>query len=377
MPVASSPSDFTAINVDYSEGRGYYTNINAVSDLLQIPSFTSLSNPTWIQVGQIIKRMEGFIDDKIGRSFRPIIHHSEYKDFEFTRHPAQAHYGGYVGFVQLTQMKVRKIISLRVWEGASYRELASAQASIDLDSSAYNKIRKITLTLPNNTASWDLFYHGEVGKTASGTFNSKFGSKTTARDIISLINEEFPAQTSQFTGATAEKVLLSGTDSIATTDYNISDFFYAYTDDKDSTKIHISSLLQGDDGSDCTITVTDQVGEDSSTIAIDFTDKEDMRRLGDFWTIGNDGRIFFMKRYPYHQKNSVIVSYVAGNARVPATVHEATTKLVAAEILRHDDQTILIAETGGNITTKEKYEILRKEAMEIISSKKDLVYMLD
>ena len=222
-----------------------------------------------------------------------------------------------------------------------------------------------------------MFYHGEVGKTASGTFNSKFGSKTTARDIISLINEEFPAQTSQFTGATAEKVLLSGTDSIATTDYNISDFFYAYTDDKDSTKIHISSLLQGDDGSDCTITVTDQVGEDSSTIAIDFTDKEDMRRLGDFWTIGNDGRIFFMKRYPYHQKNSVIVSYVAGNARVPATVHEATTKLVAAEILRHDDQTILIAETGGNITTKEKYEILRKEAMEIISSKKDLVYMLD
>ena len=50
---------------------------------------------------------------------------------------------------------------------------------------------------------------------------------------------------------------------------------------------------------------------------------------------------------------------------------------MAAEILRHDDQTILIAETGGNITTKEKYDILRKEALETLDGKKDLVYMLD
>ena len=372
MPVASSPSDFTGINVDYSEGRGYYTNINAVSDLLQIPSFTDGTNPSWVQVGQIIKRMEGFIDDKIGRSFRPIIWHSEYKDFEFTRHPAQAHYGGYVGFVQLSQMKVRKIISLRVWEGNNYRELASAQASIDLDSSAYNNIRKFTLTLPNNVASWDLFYVGEAGKAANTTFNNNLGSKTTAKEIISLINEEFPAKTAQFTGATSEKALISSSGN-----YSISDFFYAYTDDNDGTKIHISSLLEGDDGSDCTLTVTDQADEVSNTVVGGFTDKEDMRRLGDYWTIGDDGRIFFMKRYPYHQKNSVIVNFIAGSLRVPAGIHEATTKLVAAEILRHDDQTILIAETGGNITTKEKYEILRKEAMEIISSKKDLVYMLD
>jgi len=51
--------------------------------------------------------------------------------------------------------------------------------------------------------------------------------------------------------------------------------------------------------------------------------------------------------------------------------------LAAAEILRHDDQTILIAETGGNISTKEKYDILRKEAMEILDGKKDLLYLID
>lgn len=93
--------------------------------------------------------------------------------------------------------------------------------------------------------------------------------------------------------------------------------------------------------------------------------------------MSDDGRIFFLKKYPYHNKNSIIVSYVAGDGRVPSTVHEATTKLVAAEILRHDDQTIMIAETGANISAKEKYDLLRAEGLALIDGKKDLVYMLD
>ena len=50
---------------------------------------------------------------------------------------------------------------------------------------------------------------------------------------------------------------------------------------------------------------------------------------------------------------------------------------MAAEILRSDDQSVLIAETGGNITTKEKYDILRKEGMDILKGKGDIVYFLD
>ena len=42
-----------------------------------------------------------------------------------------------------------------------------------------------------------------------------------------------------------------------------------------------------------------------------------------------------------------------------------------------DDQSVLIAETGGNITAKEKYDILRKEGMEILKGKGDIVYFLD
>ena len=136
-------------------------------------------------------------------------------------------------------------------------------------------------------------------------------------------------------------------------------------------------MLTGEDGSDCILTTADKAGQDSTTSIVDFTDKQDMRRLGDFWAIADEGRIFFLKGYPYHTRNSVIVSYIAGDGRVPAPIHEAATKLAAAEILRHDDQTILIAETGANISTKEKYDILRAEAMEILKGRSDLVYFID
>ena len=137
MPTVFSPSDYTSINPDYSAGRGFYTDISAISDLLQIPAFTALTNPTNAQVGAIIKRVEGMIDDKVKRSYRPIRHETEFHNFHFGRHPADSYYGGYVGFVQLQHMKVRKIVSLQVWQGNSYKELASAQSSIILSEDNY------------------------------------------------------------------------------------------------------------------------------------------------------------------------------------------------------------------------------------------------
>ena len=55
MPIASSPSDYTAINVDYSAGNGFYTDKGAVSDMLQVPAFSSSTFPSQAQVGSIIK----------------------------------------------------------------------------------------------------------------------------------------------------------------------------------------------------------------------------------------------------------------------------------------------------------------------------------
>ena len=373
MPVASSPSDYTSINVDYSTGNGYYTDKGSISDLLQVPAFSSSTYPTQAQVGAIIKDIEGMVDEKVKRSFRPIIYKNEFHNFEFIRHPMQSYYGGYVGFIQLDTLKVKKIISLQVWQGNSYQELASAQASIALDASDYNDLRSITLQLPNSGSSWILYYTGEGSTSANNTFNNSLGSKTTAQEICHLINEEYPSNTSAFTGAITNKFK----NSEASSSIAISDFFYASVDPDDGNKVNISSLLAGEDGSNCTIAIADKAGQTSNTTITAFTDMQDMKRLGSFWSIGDEGRIFFLRDYPYHTQNSIIVTYIAGDGRVPSTIHKATTMLAAAELLRHDDQTILIAETGGNISTKEKYDILVKEANDILIGRGDLVFLID
>ena len=433
MGTTISPSDFTEINPDYSQGRGFYTNATEVANLLQVPAFSASTYPTLAQVGSIIKRVEGIIDDKVKRSYRPIITKDEYHNFEFSHLPHKAYYGGHVGFVQLAKMKVRKIVSLLLWQGSQYIEIASAQAKITLLDN-FRDLNSIILQLPNSGVSFEMIAENDLTNLANDEFNNTFGIKTTNEEIISLVNESFPSM-SQFTGATAPKSLTSS-------NLSISDFFYAAKAKSNGKQILFSSLLSGDDGADCVLkatikqscttvnTSTALTVADSSKLAVGmtvsgtgitgtitiasitdatnvvlsgaasgsgtntltftttseiptvctlvaFTDKEDLRRLGDFWTINEEGRIFFLKDYPYHRNNSVIVSYIAGDNRVPSAIHEATTKLTASEIIRHDDQSILITESGGNISTKEKYDILRKEAMDILKGKGDLVYFLD
>ena len=86
MSKAYSPSDFTNINVNYSQGNGYYTRHFDVSALLQINEFTDTTTPSRGEVGSIIKRVEDKIDDKVGHPFRPLIYKDEFHNFEFFKH---------------------------------------------------------------------------------------------------------------------------------------------------------------------------------------------------------------------------------------------------------------------------------------------------
>jgi len=433
MGTTISPSDFTEINPSYTNGRGYYTNATEVANLLQIPPFSGTTYPTTAQVGAIIKRVEGIVDDKVKRSFRPIVTKDEYHNFEFTRGPKNMYYGGYVGFIQLKQMKVRKIVSLQLWQGSHYEEIASAQAKVFLQEN-FRDLNSIIVQLPNDGVAFELIAENDIAQLGNDEFSNTFGVKTTSAEIVNVINEQFPS-TAQYTGATAPK-------SLTNSNLSISDFFYASKDKSNGKQINISSLLLSDDGSDCVLKATIKQScttvnsstaltvADSTKLAVgmtitgtgitgtitissitdgtnvvlsapasasatndltftttssipsvcdltSFTDKDDMKRLGSYWTINEEGRVFFLRDYPYHTNNSIIVSYIAGDNRVPSAIHEATTKLVCSEIIRMDDQSVLISETGGNITAKEKYDILRKEAYEILKGKGDLVYFLD
>ena len=241
-------------------------------------------------------------------------------------------------------------------------DLASATATITMPNSPTSNSGSWRIRLTAGTYTFDL---------VEGThFYDTFGPKTTASQLVDAINEVYPMKTARFTGETAAKAVTAN----GNTSVNISAFFYAT---KDGSTVTISSLLMGDDGSSCTITSVDTDAGNAGIGAVTgFTDNEQQGRLDDFWQMGHEGKIFFHKEYPYTKNHSIRVTYVAGDGRVPAPIHEATTKFVAAEVIRHDDNSVLVAETGSNIDLKTKHDILLEEANKIIDGKKNLIHFI-
>jgi len=367
MGKLSSPSDFTSINPNYAEGRGYYTTSNTVAALLQIGNFTDTTTPSKSEVGELIKRAEDRVDSTTKLSWRPLIYQNEFHSFETinrSAYPLMA-WKNYIGFIQLSHRKIQKIVRLEVWKGSQYEDIASATATITIPNSATGSSVSWRIRLTVGARTFDL---------VEGThFYDTYGPKTTASQIVDAINEVYPAKTAKFTGETvAKSVTANGASGV-----HISDFFYATVDSDDSSKVVISSLLMGEDGTACTLTSVDtDAGNAAIGSVTTFTDNEDSSRLGDFWILKDDGKIFFRNNYPYHQNHSIKVTYVSGSGRVPASIHDAATKIVAAEVIRHDDNSILIAETGSNIDLKTKHDILLEEADKILQGKKDIVHFI-
>lgn len=373
MAQLSSPSDFTSINPNYANGNGYYTTHSAVSNLLQISGsndasyFTTSTTPSIGMVGDLIKRAEDRVDSTTKLSWRPLIYQNEFHSFDSINRSAYplTSWKNYIGFIQLDHRKVQKVVRLEVWQGSSYKDIASATAKVIVPDSVTGSGVDWRIRLTVGTRVFDV---------AEGShFYDTYGPKTTASQIVDAINEVFPHKTAKFTGETeAKSVTANGASTV-----HISDFFYATVDSDNSNTVVISSLLMGEDGTACGITSIDANAGDSAIGSVSvFTDNEDSSRLGDFWMLKDDGKIFFRSNYPYHQNHSIRVTYVSGSGRVPASIQDATTKIVAAEVIRHDDNSILIAETGSNIDLKSKHDILLEEADKILQGKKDIVHFI-
>ena len=357
MAKYSSPSDFTAVNPNYATGLGYYTTAAKVAELLQVPDFTSTTTPMHSEVGEFIKRVEDFIDEKAGTSWRRLLYKDEHHNFTFgTGHYPTTYWRDYV----------QKIIALDVWQGNTWLNLASAEASVTMDdyTAMASGTTTIALRLPNSGLVFNL-----LAGTTTSRFDSTYGNKTAAEELVALINETFPAKTSHLTGAVAAKAQTDSTGA-----KTVSDFFYATIDTEDSNKVRIISLLPSDDGANCTLSVSPT--DDGITVST-FTDKENAGRMNDWWKIDREGRIFFRTKFPYVQLNSVRVTYLAGSGRVAGIISDIATKLAACEILRSDDATVLITESGNQISVKEKYDLLRAEALDMLAGKKEDVVLIE
>jgi len=361
------PSDTDISSPNYSSAVGYYTDVTRITDLLGIPLFTSSTYPSLSHVGELIRRAEDYIDEFTRESWRPTIIENEYHDFDFDLFRmyslnANWRYRDYVGFIRLNHEHVRKILRLSVWRGSLWEELAGSKATITITD--YTSITGLQLTAGGYT--WTLNEDANNDGTTY-EFSSNFGDRTTAQDMVYLINEEMPVNTQGITGSTGAKALLNNSN---TGTKNISDYFYA-TLEEDGV-ITISSLLLGDDGDACTISIT------TGATVVDFADNENRGRQNDWWSIDHEGSIFFRANYPYQAKHSVRITYIAGKHRVPAIITEAATKLVVCELLMEDDNTLMLGENNeSGIDLKSKYDAYLDHVHKILNMKKSLVYFID
>jgi len=192
-----SKSDYVASSaVNYSTGIGYYTAHTDVSELLQCGDFTDSTVPSRGAVGSIIKRVEGRIDDSLKVSFRPEIIEKEVHNFDpfiQSQYPVIP-YKDYVGFIQLSSEKIKKILRLEVWQGDNYVDMASASYTYTPPTTAQTGTYTLRFDIGSPvTVSFTL-----TENTANG-FYDQFGQKTTVLEICAAINERFPHATADFT----------------------------------------------------------------------------------------------------------------------------------------------------------------------------------
>lgn len=356
------PSDPTLNVINYPAGNGAYTTAVKVAALLGVADFVSIdavgaTSPTLEEVGDLIRRAEDYIDEFTNESWRENLAENEFHDFDFFDKYVYF-YEDYAGKVRTEHENIRKVIRIAFWDGATYRDVASATTSVSITD--FSNITSITLGA--GSLSWTL----TAGTTNSNSqFNKSFGTRTTALELAYLINEQPPTLTASFTGATANKALKD-----TTNNYNISDFFYASVEEDET--ITIVSLLPGSDGSSCTITAAG-----SGITVSSFTDKEQYDRNQNWWDIKDSGDIFFRADYPLHTKHSVKLTYTYGNHRVPAIIEEAATKLVACELLASDDSYVLVGDDSTGIDIKSKYDSYKQDIDRILRMKKRINYYLD
>ena len=67
------------------------------------------------------------------------------------------------------------------------------------------------------------------------------------------------------------------------------------------------------------------------------------------------------------------VSYIYGERYVEKAIEEATTKLVACDLLMSDDRSVLIPEGTQNVDLASKIQLWRQEADKIIQRYKEVV----
>jgi len=425
---------FDSVTVDFVEAT-FTTALNTY--VQNTASFTNgkTRGITRDIVENHIKRIQDKIDSVTHNAWRPYLVAAEYINFDTYKPYRRRYYTDYVGTTPLLFRNVQQILRLELWQGDDYREIGSAEVRITLPDDMTTTDGKIAIGVGNAGAGKGSAAVLDIGTTTT-TWRKDFDKVTSAQNLADLINKEDRvnkaalefAPTFTLEGSTSNVAVHNEFLATANADYGsgiLKVTSMRQGKGGETCSIVASSGISLSEGSTKTATFSslssDDINVDStadfapsgvcidssgdmfryeSKTATQFTTctaingslgaitgtisqtlfqmslqggTGDQQRLKDWWMDYEMGIIYFNNSYPFFEWNAVKVAYIYGERYVEKAIEEATTKLVAADLLMSDDRSVLIPEGGQNIDLGSKVQLFRQEAEAILGRYKEVV----
>tara|TARA_R110001599_G_scaffold139685_3_gene319575 strand:- start:875 stop:2455 length:1581 start_codon:yes stop_codon:yes gene_type:complete len=382
-----------------------------------------------------IKEVQDRIDNITHNAWRPYLVSAEYINFDTYKPYRRRYFTDYVGTTPLLFRNVQQILRLELWQGDDYREIAGAEVRITLPDDLTTTDGNIALSPGNGSAAllsigtgstnWrkdfdkvtsaqnlaDLINKEDRVSKSAVDFSPAFTLEGSTSNIA--VHNEFIATANadygngilkvssmrQSKGGETCSIVASSGISLSQSTGVTTTFSSLETEGDGSKSLNVDSAsaflksgvcidTSGDifryTGKTATkftgcVAVTGTLGAITGTISQSTFKLSlqggtgDQARLKDWWLDAEMGIIYFNNSYPFFEHNAVKVSYIYGERYLEKAIEEATTKMVASELLMSDDRSVLIPEGGQNIDLASKAQLWRKESMEILSRYKEIV----
>jgi len=263
-----------------------------------------------------IKEIQDRIDNITHNAWRPYLVAAEYINFDTYKPYRRRYYTDYVGTTPLLFRNVQQILRLEIWQGENYRELAGAEARLEIVD--YSALAGDKLFLcPGGGGFAEL----AVG-TNTQQWNAAFNGVVTAQNLADLINKEdrtnrgtvtFTANADSPDGTTYTQP--DGSSSSGSTSVHVNNEFLATANaDYGNRKLKITSMQQTKGGENATIAVTDNTNITiSQTTTV--TGTATFSGSGSSITFASGGAASFTE-YGLIRKDGIVMGYTSNDGTV-------------------------------------------------------------
>ncbi len=331
----------TAVTEGGSNGVALYftgDNISNISDY-QTADNTYIQNTASFTNGKTrgvtraivetrIKETQDRIDNVTHNAWRPYLVAAEYLNFDTYKPYRRRYYTDYVGTTPLLFRNVQQILRLEVWQGENYRELAGAEARLEIVDHASLDNESVFLC-PHGGGFARLQESGASAAADLQKWNATFNKVAAAQNLADLINKEDRTGRTAVTftedatspAGTSNLILPDATSSFGTNyDYGYvhNEFLASANADYGNGKLKITSMQQTKGGENATIAVTDNTNmtiSQTTTVSGTATYNSSANTI----TFASGGAASFVE-YGLIRKDDVVLGYTSNSGTVLGNV---------------------------------------------------------